>query len=633
MKKFLSFILSCTMCFSVAVAAGCGNDNTSAPVPVVEKLEMGKTNLLLTLGDRVELPVSYNVLEGETFTWKSSAPSVVSVDQNGFVEGLKVGSATITVEYGTKKVSCKVEVATAGNVPTLSFGNNVREEITIMKGTEFALGACVHFNGKTFADGEIEYYVADKTIGDVIDGKFVANDVVGSTQVSIFATWRGLSVQSETVTINVVPESTVLLDGGMLTAVDLYTVPTHEGVEYATSQTISSVSVFEDGKEVTDYTLSILDAGIATLEVLDGGWKITANKAGETSLIISYGDKQIAFDVTVARPVKVLDMEINYSIADGMYFNETTASMKPINEVVDGFENLVSYAIDGKEDKIKDGKLNIAESLDNTVVFYNDFVGYQMQCSTYTKVIDELQDFVEIYASKTPSDVKGSYMLGRDIIEPNTILSMPEGMKPNNFAGTFDGKGHVLTFTFNHGEEYRFGLFGEFLKGATIKNLALHNIYKSGTAGKNPAGILCGEGSDGKPETPFSTLENIYASVYFIGSGSSNLAFMGNAMWAVNLKNVIVYAPDVPVADTYGAFARGEVASTSNSYVISSAPLYKTTLATNFRVVPTLYADYATFKAAGRDFDSFSVEFWDVTTYGVPVWKTLVSDFEDVFNN
>ena len=631
MKKFLSFILSCTMCFSVAIAAGCGNDNTSAPVPVVEKLEMGKTNLLLTLGDRMQLPVSYNVLEGESLTWKSSSPSVVSVDQNGFVEGLKVGSATITAEYGTKQVSCKVEVDTAGNVPTLSFGNNVREEITIMKGTEFALGACVRFNGKTFTDGEIEYYVADKTVGDVVDGKFVANGIVGSTQVSVVATWRGLTVQAETVTVNVVPETTVLLDGGMLTSIDLYTVTTHEDVEYATSQTISSVFVSEDGEEVAEYTLSILDEGIATLEKAGDTWNIKANKAGKTNLIVAYGGKEVSFDVTVARPVKALDMEINYSIADGKYFDEETQSMKPVSEIIDGFEGMVSYALDGKEYKLKDGKLDIAESVENTVIFYNDTVGYQATCSIYTKIIDELQDFVGIYAGKETKLITGTYMLARDIIEPYTILSFPEGMKPNNFGGYFDGKGHVLTFTFNHSQEYRCGLFGQFLEKATIKNLALHNIAKNGTSGKAPAGILCGEG--GQDDSEFSTLENIYASVYFIDGGASNLAFMGNAMWKVNLKNVIVYAPDVPVADTYGGFARGEVASTSNSYVISNAPLYKTTQATNFRVVPTLFADYNAFKSAGCDFDSFSVEFWDVTTYGIPVWKTLVDDFSDIFNS
>ena len=620
------------MCFSAAIAVGCNDNNSSAPAPVVEKLEMGKENFLITLGDRVELPVSYNVLEGKTFTWKSSSPSVVSVDQNGFVEGLKVGSATITAEYGSKQVSCRVEVDMAGNVPTLAFGNNVRDEITIMKGTEFALGACVQFNGKTFTDGEIEYYVADKTVGDVVDGKFVANDAVGSTEVSIFATWRGLTVHAETVSINVIPENTVLFNGGMLTSIDLYTVTEHEGVEYATSQTISSVFVSEDGKEVTDYTLSVMDEGIASLEKTGGAWNIQAKKAGKTNLIVAYGDKEVSFDVVVARPVKVLDVAIEYSIADGQCFDGATQTMKPVSEIVDGFEGMVSYAIDGKEYKLKDGKLNIGESNGNLVTFYNDTVGYQAVCNVYTKVIDELQDFVSIYASEVPTDITGSYMLGRDIIEPDTILSMPEGMKPNNFAGTFDGKGHVLTFIFDHGTEYRFGLFGEFLKGATIKNLAFHNIYKSATAGKNPAGILCGEGSDGMPETPYSTLENIYADVQFIQSGASNLAFMGNAMWAVHLKNVIVYVPEVPVADTYGSFARGEVASTSNSFVISSAPLYKTTASTNFRVVPTLYADYNAFKAAGRDFDSFSVEFWDVTTYGVPVWKTLVDDFADVFD-
>ena len=624
MRKFLSFILSCTMCFAVGAAAGCGS---SAPAPVVERLEIESTNLVLALGDKVELPISYNEIEGQTVVWTSSSPSVVSVDANGVVDALKVGAATITAQYGSKEVSCRVEVSLSGNVPVLAFASNVHEEITLLKGAEYALGACVQFNGKTFTDAEIEYFVADTSIGEVVDGKFVAKDVVGTTQVSVFATWRGQTVHARTISVTVIPESTVLLNGGVLTSVEIYTASSHEGVEYATEQTISSVFVSEDGNEVQDYTLSILDEGIASLSKVGDFWKITANKAGKTSLIVAYGNRQFYFDVNVVRPVKTLDLALDYSIVDAKAFDEVSGELKPVDEIVEGFEGVVSYVYNGKEYKLKDGVLNISESEGNVITLYNESVGYQMVCNVYTQVIDELQDFESIYAGTETRLVTGSYALAKDIIEPETVLAFPEDMKPNNFGGYFDGKGHVLSFTFIHSLEYRVGLFGQFLNGATIKNLALYNVTQSATSAKAPAGILCGEG--GTNDSAFSFLENIYAEVKFSEKGQSNIAFMGNAMWKVNLNNVIVYAPDVPVTDTYGSFARGEVASTSSSYVISPAPIYVTNEPTaTWRVLPTLYADYATFKNAGLDFDSFSVEFWDVETYGVPVWKTLVDAFD-----
>ena len=158
MKKFLSLILSCTMCMTVAVASGCKDkDSTgSTPTQIVEQLELEDSYKLLTLGDRVELPVSYNRLEGETLSWSSSSPSVVSVDNNGFVEALKVGTATVTVRYGTKQASCKVEVGLSRNVPTFDFDINEDELISLSMGTAIDLGARVQFNGKSFDDGAIE---------------------------------------------------------------------------------------------------------------------------------------------------------------------------------------------------------------------------------------------------------------------------------------------------------------------------------------------------------------------------------------------------------------------------------------------------------------------------------------------
>ena len=95
------------------------------------------------------------------------------------------------------------------------------------------------------------------------------------------------------------------------------------------------------------------------------------------------------------------------------------------------------------------------------------------------------------------------------------------------------------------------------------------------------------------------------------------------------MKNVIIHVPEVPVTATYGSFARGEASSVSNSYVISTAPLYITEQPTNYKVVPVLYADYEAMKAAGNDYSSFSSAYWDIDTYGVPVWKSLVQDFAE----
>ena len=631
MKKFLTFILAFTMSMTVLGASGCRDNKTSSTpstsVQPVERLELEKSNYLLTLGDRVELSVSYNPLEGEVLTWTSSDSNVVSVDENGFVEGLSVGKATVTANYGSKKVSCEVEVSLSGNVPTLAFDDDVNESMSLMKGETFGLGAHVRFNGKDFFDAEIEYYVADETIGTIVNGEFVANNVTGSTQVNVFATWRGQAVHTKTLTIDVITESSVLLNGGRLKDIELYTVAQHEGVSYTTSQLISDVYISENGVQIDEYDLSVRKGEIASVERKGDGWEIAALKAGKTDLIVSYGNVEFPFTITVARPVCDASKTVEYSIADGKYFDEQSKTLKGIDQLFENFGEFVSYEIDGKEYKAKDGKLNISEGRDVLVTLYNETVGYQVSLNAYTLIIDELADFEKIYAGNEKSMISGTYILAKDIVEPTTILKMPDGKVANDFAGSFDGRGHVLSFTFEHGTTHSFGLFGEYLNGATIKNVALNNITMDGTNGKNAAGIICAQGAKDANMTPESTIENVFINLKFSEARSDNLAFMGNAMWKTIVKNVVIHVPEVPISDTYGSFARGDTASVSNSYIISNAPAYVTTSATNFKKVPTLYATYNEMLSAGNDYSSFDSNYWDTTTYGVPVWKTLIGEF------
>ena len=152
-KKMLSLLLSCAMCLSVGAACGDNNQgNNNSSVAAVESLELNETELFLTLGDKVTLSASYNLLEGETLIWASSSPSVASVDENGCIEALKTGKATITASYGTKQTSCVVEVGLSGNIPAISFENVSGNEITLLKNSSFDLGAYVGFNGKKFQD-------------------------------------------------------------------------------------------------------------------------------------------------------------------------------------------------------------------------------------------------------------------------------------------------------------------------------------------------------------------------------------------------------------------------------------------------------------------------------------------------
>lgn len=630
MKKILSLALSLMMCASTVVASGCqesASQSTPPPAQVVEYLQLEKSNVLLTLGSKAELSASYNELAGETLTWSSSAPKVVSVDENGCIEALGLGKATVTASYGSKKATCAVEVSLSGNVPYLNFESGIGDEITLMKGSEFSLKSYVQFGGGKYYDGSVEYYVANSEIGWMNGDKFVAAGKGGSTQVSVFATWRGQTVHAKTVTINVAPESTVLLNGGKLMSLNLYTTEQHAGVDYTTSQTISSVYVSEDGEIISDYDISIVDEGIASIERSGDEWTVSANKAGKTNLIVSYGENEYAFDVYVNRPVADVKKFIDYSITDAKYWDTETQAFASINDSVEGLGNVVAYEYAGKEYKLKGGALQIPIGQPTEVTLYNEAVGYTMNITAYTMILDELQDFTTIYAGEKATVVQGTYMLAKDLVEPDTVLSMPDGMEPNDFAGVFDGKGHVLSFTLDHGTVHAFGLFGKNLQGATIKNLAMSGVKQTGTSGKNPAGVLCSQGSK-LTGTPEYHLENLFVDVSFIEQGSSFFALMANVMWSGILKNIIVYSAEVPKGFESASFARGSLISSTNSYLISVSPLYEIDVPEKDKpnqekwVRIAQYATYEEMEAAGNDYSSFSAEFWDISS-GIPVWKTL----------
>ena len=623
-KTALACLLAFALCVTPMLVTGCRKKPAPAAVPVVERLELEETSVVLTLGDTVDLTASYNEIENGKLTWSSSSPSVASVDASGRVEAMKVGYATITARYGSKAATCEIEVGLASNVPTITFDGDVGKELTLMKGSVFGLGAAVRFNGKTFYDGQIEYLVADETIGSVINGEFRANNVLGRTTVSAFATWRGLTVRAESIAVTVIAESAVLLNEGRLTAVNLYTVDTHENKSYDNVQTITSVYISEDETEITEYTLSVLDEEIATIQKTGSTWQIRAQKMGETALIVAYGGKEVSFDVSVKRPVAQVEGTLSYSLTDEKYFDEGSQTLKGLQEIASGFGEITSYALGGREYQAANGKIDaLVIGKDIGLTIYNETVGYKLTVDVYTTVFDELSDFAKIYAGDKKTVIKGSYMLAKDIIAPEEKVSMPSGKVSNDFAGTFDGKGHVLSFTFERGATRKFGLFGDNLRGATIKNIALSNVTMDGTMWSNSAGIICAECYDEE-----STFENVFVDITFSTARDSNLAFMGNAMTLAVLKNVIIHVPTVPEGSSaYGSYARNNNLGMSNSYIISTAPTYYNGSSSFTRNIPPRYESYEEMKAAGNDYSSFSEEFWDTTTHGIPVWKSLAGEF------
>ena len=108
-------ILILAACAITLVCFGCKNEEEDEPAPtpiVVESVTIDKTTLTLTLGETIKLTATIKPenADDKTVKWSSSNKTIATVDNDGTVTTVKVGSATITAQSGDKEAKCAVTV-------------------------------------------------------------------------------------------------------------------------------------------------------------------------------------------------------------------------------------------------------------------------------------------------------------------------------------------------------------------------------------------------------------------------------------------------------------------------------------------------------------------------------------------
>ena len=120
MKKIKYLVTS----LSLALVAGClSGCSTPEEEPLAfESIKLEKESYTLTVGDFKTLVATVKANKEtyeEKVTWSSSNESVCTVDENGKVTAVAVGTAVITAKIGDKNVTCTITVTDA--VPIYSF--------------------------------------------------------------------------------------------------------------------------------------------------------------------------------------------------------------------------------------------------------------------------------------------------------------------------------------------------------------------------------------------------------------------------------------------------------------------------------------------------------------------------------
>ena len=282
--KRLSLILA--LAVSLVFSYSCTEEET---VKKVESVSINKSTLTLTIGDSFALKavVKPSDADNKNISWKSSNAGVASVNTDGNVTAISVGTATITVttEDGAKSATCEVTVKKKTyDVEGVTLD---QETITLTEGETATLTATITPENAT--NKAVTWSTSDETVATVSEGTITA--ISAGTATITVTTEDGEKTASCEVTVNekiyyvegvtLDQESITLTEGetAMLTATITPENATNKAVTWSTSdETIATVS---------EGTITAISAGTATITVTteDGAKSATCEVTVESAIL------------------------------------------------------------------------------------------------------------------------------------------------------------------------------------------------------------------------------------------------------------------------------------------------------------------------------------------------------------
>ena len=148
----------------------------------VEKVILNKTNLNLGKGEKATLTATYtplNTTDETVVKWTSSDSSVVKVNQNGELEAIKGGKATITATIAGQKAECLVKA----NVPLTGIELNGAK--TVLKGQTAQLTIQKNPSDATDELTNIQYQTSNASIAKVDQNGKVTGLKEGTADISV----------------------------------------------------------------------------------------------------------------------------------------------------------------------------------------------------------------------------------------------------------------------------------------------------------------------------------------------------------------------------------------------------------------------------------------------------------------
>ena len=313
---------------SATITASCGSVKAECKVTVlpiaVSELTLNKTEMKIFVGGSSQLAatISPDNATNKTIVWTSSDNSIATVDANGNVQAIAVGTAIITASCDSVKAECKVTIIKRSQTITWNQKfNNIKE------------GDVIELTATSSSGLEIVYTVLE---GDaVIQGNTLTLNAPGQVRVEASQPgndeYNAARTVVKKITVLPIPASEVSLNKAEL-----------ELLIGGTEQLIATVSPDNASDKTVVWTSS--DSNVATV---DENGLVQAIAAGNVVITASCGEVKAECKVTVLKKQQTITW-------DQAFDDVTEGNIIELNAIASSGLDVVYKVIEG--DAVIEGK-------------------------------------------------------------------------------------------------------------------------------------------------------------------------------------------------------------------------------------------------------------------------------------
>ncbi len=438
-------------------------------------------------------------------TWKSSDPSVVSVDENGLLTSRYAeGKCEITATSGKYSDTCSVTVLKKNATPALLIENDV----VVAKGGEYTITANAFYKGVSLVEYlEFSCDAVEEGAGKIAEAVVSGNTVkfigleTGKASFTVSTTIFGV-LYAETINVEVRTVGIVYVVNGK-GAVD-------GNLQVRTDNEVftSDVEIYDDNGRVPDDELlwKIADESIASIG--ENGILVMGNE-GVTTLTTVYDGTEVSVNVYVIKDYFYSTIEsekpFEFDLDTKIIADKSQQKRKYESAGTKTFEIALPEAADiGKivrasanEEKLdaslfdyKDGVVRIKAEVFGTDIYGEKTLKielegarsvrvYTLKSLIITKKLSTFNDFVTAIVVQWKGDrILGYFALTGDLDLgwKETGVWATDFDWSNGFRGTLDGAGYSI----KNVKSAFYGLTAQMGEGAVIKNVNFPNYAYGG---------------------------------------------------------------------------------------------------------------------------------------------------------